>query len=86
MSFLVVGHTKFSPDWAFGLFKRLFRRTSVGSLKTITEVVDRSAHCNSFQLVVEDDGRVVVPTYDWTDPLPPDSGRYQALRSLIITG
>ena len=54
MSFLVVGHTK-------------FLRTSVGSLKTITEVVDCSAQCTSFQLVVEDDSRMVVPTYDWTD-------------------
>ena len=29
LSFLVVGHTKFSPDWCFGLFKRAFRRTKV---------------------------------------------------------
>ena len=25
-SFLVVGHTEFSPDWCFGLFERLFKR------------------------------------------------------------
>ena len=28
-SFLVVGHTKFAPDWCFGLIKRLYRRTAV---------------------------------------------------------
>ena len=33
LSFLIVGHTKFSPDACFGLFKRLFRRTKVGSLQ-----------------------------------------------------
>ena len=27
LSFLVVGHTKFAPDWCFGLFKRLYRKT-----------------------------------------------------------
>lgn len=67
MSFLVVGHTKFAPDWCFGLFKRLYRRTRIGSLQTIAEVVEKSAECNAAQLVVEDDGRVIVPTYNWTD-------------------
>eukprot|EP00745_Piridium_sociabile_P037683 TRINITY_DN68672_c0_g2_i5.p1 TRINITY_DN68672_c0_g2~~TRINITY_DN68672_c0_g2_i5.p1 ORF type:complete len:101 (+),score=14.05 TRINITY_DN68672_c0_g2_i5:1-303(+) len=32
LSFLVAGHTKFSPDWCFGLFKRTFRRTKVDCL------------------------------------------------------
>ena len=52
ISFLVVGHTKFSPDWCFGLFKRLFRQTRVGSLKGIAEIVEHSAVCNTSQLVV----------------------------------
>ena len=56
MLFLVVGYTKFSPDWCFGLFKRLYRRTSVGSLKGIADVVESSAQCNKSQLVVEEDG------------------------------
>ena len=67
MSFLVVGHTKFAPDWCFRLFKRLYRRTKIGSLKTIADVVDRSAKCNSAQLVVEPDGSIIVPVYNWTD-------------------
>ncbi|XP_064390673.1 uncharacterized protein LOC135338462 isoform X2 [Halichondria panicea] len=67
LSFLVVGHTKFTPDWCFGLFKRLYRRTSIGSLKDMSQVVERSAVCNEVQLVVGDDGEVIVPTYDWTD-------------------
>ena len=52
LSFLVVGHTKFSPDWCFGLFKRRFRfRTKVGSLRSLAQVVDESAKCNFPQLV-----------------------------------
>ena len=43
LSFLVVGHTKFSPDWCFGLFKRTYRRTKVGSLQSIAKVVNESA-------------------------------------------
>ncbi len=38
LSFLVVDHTKFSPDWCFWLLKRLYRRTVVGSLMDIAEV------------------------------------------------
>ena len=59
LSFLVVGHTKFAPDWCFGLFKRLFRRTKVGSLKGIAQVANDSAVCNCAQLNCTEDGIVV---------------------------
>ena len=65
LSFLVVGHTKFAPDWCFGLFKRLFKRTRVGSLRSIAEVVQKSAKCNEAQLVSDEHGGVIVPTLDW---------------------
>ena len=67
LSFLVVGHTKFSPDWCFGLFKRRYRRTKVGSLTSIAQVVNDSAECNFAQLVSREDGSTIVPTYNWTD-------------------
>ena len=82
LSFLVVGHTKFAPDWCFGLFKRLYRRTKIGSLNAIADVVNRSADCNSAQLVVEDDGRVVVPTYDWTDYFAPRFKKVVGIKKL----
>ena len=66
LSFLIVGHTKFAPDWCFGLVKRLFRRTKIGSLKDIAQVVDDSAQCNLPQLVSDENGTVIVPTLDWT--------------------
>ena len=65
-SFLVVGHTKFSPDWCFGLFKRLYRRTPVSCLADVAAVVNRSAICNTAQLVCTEDGSELVTTYDWT--------------------
>ena len=40
ISFMLAGHTKFAPDWCFGLFKRQYRRTLVSSLKDIEQV-----HC-----------------------------------------
>ena len=71
-SFLVVGHTKFSPDWCFGLFKRLFKRTKVSSMAEIADVVDKSAVCNVAQITHTEDTEVV-PTYDWASFLLPHS-------------
>ena len=65
LSFLIVGHTKFSPDWCFGLFKQAYRRTRIGCLDDIVRVVETSAAVNHAQLVGSQDGKVMVPTYDW---------------------
>ena len=65
LSFLIVGHTKFSPDWCFGLFKQAYRRQKIGCLDDIARVVE-SAVVNHAQLVGSQDGTVLVPTYDWT--------------------
>ena len=70
LSFLVVGHTKFSPDWCFGVFKRHYRRTKVGSLKSIAQVANDSAECNFSQLVSDENGSTIVPTYNWTTFAP----------------
>lgn len=82
LSFLVVGHTKFSPDWCFGLFKRLFRRTKVGSLQTIAQVVNNSACCNYSQLVVTEDGLTVVPIFDWTSFFAPHMKKIPGIKKL----
>ena len=65
VSFLIVGHTKFSPDWCFGLFKQAFRWTKIGCLDNIIKVVESSAVVNHAQLVGTQDGQVIVPTHDW---------------------
>ena len=63
LSFLIVGHTKFSPDWCFGLFKLAYWRTKIGCLDDIVRVVEKSAEANHAQFVGTQDGRVLVPTY-----------------------
>ena len=67
LSFLPVGHSKFSPDWCFGFFKHLYRRTRVGSLQAIAHVANNSAECNFAQLVSRKGGSTFVPSYLWTD-------------------
>ena len=70
VSFLIMGHTKFAPDWCFGLLKRAFRRRRVGYLD-IVRVVEESAEVNHAQLVGAHDGTVIVPTYDWAGYFDP---------------
>ena len=60
----VVGHTKFSPNWCFGLFKRLYQRTNITSLDDITVTVNNSVKYNTAQLVVKSDGGVILSTFD----------------------
>lgn len=77
LSFLVTGHTKFSPDWWFGLFKRLYRRTRVGSIADIARVTEKSAVCNTAQV---EDGNTVVETYDWSTYLTPHFRRINGIK------
>jgi hypothetical protein len=47
LSFLIVGHTKFSPDGYFGLIKRHYRRSQVytyGQLENIIESSSKNGH------------------------------------------
>ena len=74
ISFMLVGHTKFAPDWAFGLLKLKFRRTPVGCLDDMVRVVEQSASINKAQLVGKEDGTVLVNQYNWAAFLTPSSG------------
>ena len=66
ISFLLVGHTKFAPDWCFGLLKQKYKRTKIGTLEDIAAVVEDSASVNYAQLVGKSDGTILVPSYDWS--------------------
>ena len=66
ISFLPVGHTKFSPDWCFGLLKRKYRREKIGCLDDIAKAVNESAIPNYAQLVGSQSGDVIVPMYNWS--------------------
>ena len=43
LSFLVVGHTKFSPDGYFGLVKRHYRRSQVYTYEQLAHIIDSSS-------------------------------------------
>ena len=63
MSFLLVGHTKFSPDAGFGMLKSKFRLTNVGCLLDIASIINKSAAMNHTQLMGDQSGNVMVETY-----------------------
>ncbi len=67
LNFMVAGHTKFSPDWCFGLLKQKFRRTPVSSLEDIVRLTLESTatRLNLAQLVGSESQEVFVPLYDW---------------------
>ena len=75
LSFMTAGHTKFAPDWCFGLLKQKFRRTKVDCLEDIAQVVESSASVNEVQLVGSQSGEVIVNNYDWTGFLAPNFER-----------
>ena len=72
INFMPPGHTKFAPDWCFGLLKKKFRREEVHCLDDLARVVDSSTKkgVNRAQLVgtegtQTEKGTVMVPVYDW---------------------
>ena len=65
ISFLLAGHTKFSPDWCFGLAKQKLRRSNIGCLDDLANAITNSAAPNITELVGLEDGTVLVPFYDW---------------------
>ena len=67
ISFLPVGHTKFVPDWCFGLLKQRFCRTKIGDLYDIANFVSLSSSVNVPQLVGSLDGTTFVSMYNWSE-------------------
>ena len=56
LNFLIAGHTKFIPDWCFGLLEWAFICHAVSSLLEFESVICRSACVNKAQLVGMEDG------------------------------
>lgn len=75
ISFMLAGHTKFAPDWCFGLFKRKFRLTKVDCLADISAVAKACSSSGVLlpQLCGNEDGLVFVPTYAWDTHLFPQT-------------
>lgn len=70
-SFMVAGHTKFSPDGFFGLFKLKLRKSEVDNLDDLVDVVKNSTlgGYNQAQTVFNKNGDRVVHFYNWTEYL-----------------
>jgi len=64
ISFLPIGHTKFSLNWCFGFFKCRHQKTKIGCLD---DIVNQSALPNFAQLIGSQDGTTIVPTYNWSE-------------------
>ena len=67
LSFLPVGHTKFAPDWCFGMAKQSFRHAKLDCVDDIANSVSSSSFVNVPQLVGTLDGTCYVPTYNWSE-------------------
>ena len=82
LNFLTTGHTKFAPDWCFGLLKQRFRKEPVSSLKEMEATVCRSTlqEVNIPQLVGDERGTVFVPMYDWQACLIPFSKAVKGIK------
>ena len=84
LHFLIAGHTKFGPDWCFGLFKQVFRKSRVDRLADIATVMAKSSEVkgvNLAQLVGNEDGSVLVETHDWQSHLTPYFRRLPQIKS-----
>ena len=71
---LIAGHTKFGPDWCFGRFKQVFRKSRVDTLADIVTVMNKSSEVkgvNLSQIVGHEDGTVLVESYNWQKHLTP---------------
>ena len=68
-SLMEAGHTKFNPDWHFGLWKVKWRNSTVETLDEIATSVTNSSrnHHNVPQLV--DDDQKPVKFFDWSSYL-----------------
>lgn len=68
-SFMVPGHTKFSPDGFFGLFKLKLKNSEVDDLEDLVKVIDLSTNgYNTVQTIFEANERKVF-FYNWTEYL-----------------
>ena len=68
---MIVGHTKFSPDWCFGLLKQRLRHCEYNCLDDIVREVELSADVNHAQLVGTQSGEILVPMYNWSSFFQP---------------
>lgn len=84
VNFMIPGHTKFAPDWCFGLLKQKYRNTRISSLADLSSAVTASTvkGINIPQLVGTEDGTVIVQPYNWQNFLEPCFKSLPALKKI----
>jgi len=65
LHFLVVGHTKFAPDFGAGVFKKIFRRTPCSTPEDVANCARQSAILQPVITGSVDGKDQAVPMYDW---------------------
>lgn len=73
LNFLIVCHTKFVPDWAFGLVKQTYHWKMISCLDNVVKVVRSSTQTGVkiSQLVGQENREVFVKQRDWQSFLKP---------------
>ena len=81
---MIAGHTKFAPDWCFGLLKQKYRNTHISNLTDLSNTVTASTvkGINIPQLAGTEDGTVIVDTYNWHKFLEPHFMPLPALKKV----
>ena len=91
LSFMLVGHTKFSPDGYFGLIKKRYRRSKVYTHDDLADIVNSSTTggFNTCQRYRDGKGNAVIQFRKWSSWLGqifkklPEITRYQHFRSNV---
>jgi len=67
-SFMLVGHTKFSPDAYFGLLKKKYRRSRTYTYRQLIDIINTSTvkKCNICHPYRDDDGSASFRYHAWT--------------------
>lgn len=65
--FMLVGHTRFSPDQYFGMIKRKYRKTRISAISQLSKVVSESTDTgmNRVQLAFDRESGYRVTCFDW---------------------
>lgn len=64
-SLMVAGHTKFSPDWHFGLWKSRWRRVDAETIEDVADSVSQSSrNGHNIPHIANDEANPVI-FYDW---------------------
>ena len=67
VSFMIPGHTKFGPDWLFGLIKQKYQKTRVSSMHQIESVVKDSTVNGQKKSFIVGQNMSKFNYYSWND-------------------